>query len=901
MKLISFCDPTSNLTSVWFNKGFSPCFFYTLFPSLLLAISLIFGLSQLFFYRKYAIRLESYQISYSPWFTIQLTLPIFLSIEALARVIIEVVVINKGVAYGYQIMCNVFLIVSWLVIVIVTYVECRWTLPSIPTRGHGLVVLVFVTLAFVIENLTFLSYFSPLWWFEERSRSNNIELGLFCARYFFTSFYFILTLCAPGTMANRPAGYQPLPGYDGDDPLISIERGIQNVNGAFQGRDRQRSTWMGFKKKMILLWPFMWPRGSLPLQFCVFVCFLLLIAGRVVNLFTPIYYKLIIDSLTITNQTEESKTGDGSTRAYTLSELQFRWDYILTYVFLWFLQGGSMGLLNGIRSFLWTWVQQYTTRAVEVRLFSHLHSLSLRWHLTRKTGEVLRIMDRGTNSINSLLNYIIFNIFPTIADIFIAIIFFLTAFNTWFAFIIFITMLVYLISTIILTEWRTKFKRDMNRLDNEMNAKAVDSLLNFETVKYYGAEAFEIERYRDAILSFQKAEWISMSSLNLLNCMQNFIITLGLLAGSLLCAWYVVDGTKGLTVGDYVLFGTYMLQLYTPLNWFGTYYRMIQQAFIDMENMFDLLKEKQEIKDAPEANELIVTRGEVEFRNVSFHYRPDHQILTNISFVVPPGKTVALVGPSGAGKSTIIRLIFRFYDIQSGSITIDGQDISKVQQRSLRSLIGVVPQDTVLFNNDIEYNIRYGRVGATSGEVEDAARVAEIHDRIMTFPEGGSDYDCDGDEYDDDDHHHPYDGDDDDDDGYSDGYKTMVGERGLKLSGGEKQRVAIARTVLKAPAFVLLDEATSALDTKTERQIQSSLAKVCENRTTIIVAHRLSTIIHADKIIVLKDGCIVESGRHEELLEIEDGVYTNMWNQQLTKQDDSPITDSFNSSQRNEG
>lgn len=349
---------------------------------------------------------------------------------------------------------------------------------------------------------------------------------------------------------------------------------------------------------------------------------------------------------------------------------------------------------------------------------------------------------------------------------------------------------------------------------------------------------------------FQTEEWKTLITLNVLNTVQNIIICVGLLIGSLLCAWMVYS-QKGLTVGDYVLFASYITQLYVPLNWFGTYYRMIQKNFIDMENMFDLMHEEQEVIDAPNAGPLSVVRGGIEFSNVSFGYSPEKIVLRNVSFSVLPGKTVAFVGPSGAGKSTIVRLLFRFYDVTDGAILVDGQNVKTVTQQSLRQAIGVVPQDTVLFNNTIKYNIQYGRVNAPEVDIMLAARSADIHDRIMTFP---------------------------------DQYETQVGERGLRLSGGEKQRVAIARTILKAPVIVLLDEATSALDTKTERNIQAALGKVCSDRTTIIVAHRLSTIIHADEICVLKDGEIVERGTHDDLL-LRDAVYAEMWNQQLQNLD----------------
>uniref|UniRef100_A0A8D0KR33 ATP binding cassette subfamily B member 6 (Langereis blood group) n=1 Tax=Strix occidentalis caurina TaxID=311401 RepID=A0A8D0KR33_STROC len=440
--------------------------------------------------------------------------------------------------------------------------------------------------------------------------------------------------------------------------------------------------------------------------------------------------------------------------------------------------------------------------------------------------------------------YIVFSIIPTIADIVIGIVYFTSVFSAWFGLIIFVCMSLYLTLTIFITEWRTKYRRDMNTRDNEAKSRAVDSLLNFETVKYYNAESYEVNRFNDAIIKYQVSEWKVSASLGLLNQTQNLVIGLGLLAGSLLCAYFVTENK--LQVGDFVLFGTYIIQLYTPLNWFGTYYRMIQNSFVDMENMFELFHEEQEVKDAVNAGDLRLEAGRIEFENVHFSYMDGKEILQDVSFSVMPGQTLALVGPSGSGKSTIIRLLFRFYDVWGGCIRIDGQDISQVKQASLRAHIGVVPQDTVLFNDTIANNIRYGRILATDQEVQEAARAADIHDRILSFP---------------------------------DGYNTQVGERGLKLSGGEKQRVAIARTILKGPCIILLDEATSALDTETERNIQASLAKVCAHRTTIVVAHRLSTVVGADQILVLKDGRIVERGRHEELLQ-KGGVYASMWLQQ---------------------
>uniref|UniRef100_A0A672GPE5 ATP-binding cassette, sub-family B (MDR/TAP), member 6a n=1 Tax=Salarias fasciatus TaxID=181472 RepID=A0A672GPE5_SALFA len=447
-------------------------------------------------------------------------------------------------------------------------------------------------------------------------------------------------------------------------------------------------------------------------------------------------------------------------------------------------------------------------------------------------------------------------IFPTIADIVISIIYFITYFNAWFGLIVFVCMTLYLTLTIIITEWRTKYRRDMNLQDNNAKSKAVDSLLNFETVKYYNAESYEVGRFEGAILKYQASEWKTQASLAFLNQTQNLIIGSGLLAGSLLCAYFVTEGK--FQVGDFVLFGTYIIQLYTPLNWFGTYYRMIQNSFIDMESMFQLFEEEEEVKDAVNAGNLLYQLGKIEFENVYFSYVDGKEILKDVSFTVLPGQTVALVGQSGSGKSTIIRLLFRFYDVQGGCIRIDGQDISKVKQVSLRAHIGVVPQDTVLFNDTIRDNIRYGRISASDREVEEAAVAADIHDKITTFPEG---------------------------------YDTQVGERGLKLSGGEKQRVAIARTILKAPQIILLDEATSALDTQTERNIQASLAKVCTNRTTVVVAHR-----------TVNTGVLSLSpplGRHEELL-LKGGLYADMWLKQQQVQDSDSSSDTETKDRKSE-
>ncbi|KAL3271020.1 hypothetical protein HHI36_021520 [Cryptolaemus montrouzieri] len=821
-KYIDFCPLNISIWDVWLDHGVSQCFMETFTASILFVFLFIAGTIQMCMYRKYGSEVSPIHLIGSKLYCLQIFVILMIPILEVTRFVLQLTVLHDKNLYGYMLVSLVLTLLTFLYCLWILRVERHYMLPSVPTRGHGIVLLLFWTMVFVAENLAFLNLGQDSWWFHLQTFEDKIEMGLFVVRYISSMLMFVLGLKAPGIMQN-------IDYFNLHDTTRNLRLPQNNEN---------RSTWNNFWRKIRTLSPFLWPKKDFCLQFRVVFCFLLLAGGRVINLYVPIYNKLIVDSMTPHGKNQDEA-------------LRFRWDWILLYVLFKFLQGGGtggMGLLNNFRSFLWIRIQQYTTREVEVELFRHLHSLSLRWHLSRKTGEVLRVMDRGTDSINNLLNYILFSIVPTIVDILIAVVFFVTAFNVWFGLIVFVTMVLYIILTIAITEWRTKFQRRMNLADNETRARSVDSLLNFETVKYYGAEQYEVDAYREAILKFQKEEWLSSITLNILNTVQNVIICGGLLIGSLLCVHMVVE-THELTVGDYVLFASYIVQLYVPLNWFGSYYRAIQKNFVDMENMFDLLKEDQEVIDAPGAGPIVVKRGTVEFNNVSFGYLPEKLILKNVTFTVPSGKTIALVGPSGSGKSTIIRLLFRFYDVETGNILVDGQNIKTVTQDSLRSAIGVVPQDTVLFNNSIRYNIKYGRLTATDADIIEAARGADIHDKILTFV---------------------------------DAYDTQVGERGLRLSGGEKQRVAIARTLLKAPQIVLLDEATSALDTQTERNIQESLNRMCANRTTIIVAHRLSTIIHADEILVLQDGEIMERGKHEHLIG-QDGIYASMWRQQLDK------------------
>ena len=573
--------------------------------------------------------------------------------------------------------------------------------------------------------------------------------------------------------------------------------------------------------------PYLWPEGHPGLKARVVFAMLALVLSKVVTVATPYAFKYATDALT--------GKADVATTAITV---------VVFLVLAYGVGRIMMVLLAQIRDAIFAKVSQRAVRELAVRTFRHLHALSLKFHLERRTGGLARIVSRGTMGIDTVLRFSLFNTFPTILEIAFVAGILAWSYGWLYALVILATVLAYVWFTYAATEWRINIRRDMNAADTEANTKAVDSLLNFETVKYFGNEEHETKRYAVSMDIYEKAAVKTWVSLAVLNSGQAVIYSAGLTIVMVMSALAVRAGHA--TVGDFVMINALMIQLYMPLNFIGSSYREIKQGLIDVEQMFTLLKVNAEIKDKPGARPLVVKDAEVVFENVNFAYDPERPILRDLSLRVPPGKTVAIVGPSGAGKSTISRLLYRFYDVTSGQVLIDGQDIANVTQTSLRAAIGMVPQDTVLFNDTIRYNIRYGRPDATDQEVEDAARMAQIHDFVMSLPKG---------------------------------YDSLVGERGLKLSGGEKQRVSIARTILKGPPILILDEATSALDSFTEHQIQEALRKVSENRTTLVIAHRLSTVVDADEIIVLERGQVAERGTHAELL-AQGGIYAAMWNRQ---------------------
>jgi ABC-type transport system involved in Fe-S cluster assembly fused permease/ATPase subunit len=587
------------------------------------------------------------------------------------------------------------------------------------------------------------------------------------------------------------------------------------------------------------LWPYIWPGDRVDLKMRVVWSVVLLLLAKVATLAVPFTFKWAIDALTGADSAPVQPSN------WTLWLIASPLLMTLSYGALRVL----MAALTQWRDGIFAGVAMHAVRKLAYLTFVHMHELSLRFHLERKTGGLTRVLERGRNGIETIVRMVIVQLVPTIVEVSLLMVVLLWKFDWRYVAATLATVVIYMYYTYVATEWRIGIRRTMNESDTEANTKAIDSLLNYETVKYFGAEEREAARYDGTMARYEQASVKAYTSLAILNAGQAIIFTAGLTATMVLSAIGVRSGQN--TVGDFVMVNAMLIQLYQPLNFMGMVYREIKQGIIDIEMMFNVLLRNPEIKDIPAAAPLIVTSGTVRFDNVQFAYDPDRQILKGLSFEVPAGKTVAIVGPSGAGKSTISRLLFRLYDVSSGRILIDGQDIRNVTQASLRGSIGMVPQDTVLFNDTIRYNIRYGRWDASDQEVEEAARLAQIDGFIRMSPKG---------------------------------YETQVGERGLKLSGGEKQRVAIARTILKGPPILVLDEATSALDSHTEREIQDELERVSRNRTSLVIAHRLSTIVGADEIIVLDQGRIAERGTHSQLL-ATGGLYASMWNRQREAQE----------------
>ncbi len=573
------------------------------------------------------------------------------------------------------------------------------------------------------------------------------------------------------------------------------------------------------------LLPYLWPKNA-GLRMRVFLSLASMMLGIAATAYFPLLMGQVTDQLAVK---PASKLVIGTTLALVTAYVAAR---ILMQAF------------GQLRDGIFAKVLYHAMREVAVKTFAHIHALSLRFHLERKTGGLSRVIDRGIKGIDTLLSFALFSVFPTIFQLLLFTLIMVVKLNWWVAIVTLAMVVVYTWFTFAVTRWRVAFRREMNQSDTDANTKAVDSLLNFETVKYFNNEGHETRRFDRSMEKYSAASIQSQISLSILNTGQAAIMAVGMGAVMLLTALGIKDGH--FTVGDFVMANAILMQLYQPLNLLGTVYREITQSLVDMDAMFRLLRQPGEVKDKPGAPPLAVRGGEIRFDNVVFSYDPERIVLKGISFTVPAGKTVAVVGPSGAGKSTISRILYRFYDIKSGSVTIDGQDIRDVTQTSLRAAIGIVPQDTVLFNDTVKYNIAYGRIGANEADIKEAARLAQIDKFITLLPMG---------------------------------YESMVGERGLKLSGGEKQRVAIARTILKNPPILMLDEATSALDTGTEREIQGALNQVSQGRTTLVIAHRLSTVIDADEILVLDHGQIIERGRHGELLALN-GHYALMWNKQ---------------------
>ena len=582
--------------------------------------------------------------------------------------------------------------------------------------------------------------------------------------------------------------------------------------------------------------PFLWPKNEVEIRTRVVIALGCLLIGRTANVYGPIVLKDLIDGLSalIPGTDGVDIAGAG----------------LLGLVLLYGLTVMLPGLLTEIRAAVFTPVSEFAQRTIGIRAFEHLHHLSMRFHLDRHTGGLSRAIERGTRAMQQIVGLFAFNIGPTLFEIFVVCLYLGYGYPLKYVGVILVAIACYILFTLFFTEWRTKFRRKMVAEESRAMTIGVDSLLNFETVKYFGNEQYESKRYDHALKEYMGAAVKSQTTLGVLNGGQLLVRVCCQIAILVIA---IDDYSNGmLTIGEVVMLNTFMLQLFIPLGFLGSSYRMIRQALVDMEFLFQLLDLEPEIRDKANATDLEVRDGEVQFTGVNFGYEPERSVLSDVSFTIAPGTTTAIVGPSGAGKSTLSRLLYRFYDVNAGKVAVDGNNVADVTQASLRSAVGIVPQDTVLFNDTIAYNIRYGRPDATEQEVFDAARLASIHEFVLSLPKG---------------------------------YETRVGERGLKLSGGEKQRVAIARTVLKNPPVLVLDEATSALDIGTEREIQAALKEVSKNRTTMVIAHRLSTIVHADEILVMDKGSIVERGSHNELLALE-GVYSVMWRRQKEAADE---------------
>ncbi len=587
-----------------------------------------------------------------------------------------------------------------------------------------------------------------------------------------------------------------------------------------------RNDWATLKTLLPYLWQWKWR---------VLFALSCLVGAKLANVGVPLVLKQLIDSLTITP-------------SHPASVMVLPVGVLLAYGALRL----STTVFTELREFFFAKVTQRAVRTIALKVFRHLHALSLRFHLNRQTGGVTRDIERGTRAISSLVSYTLFSILPTLVEIALVLGYLSLQYDLWFSAITLIALVAYIAFTVIVTEWRTHFRRTMNDLDSKANTRAIDSLLNYETVKYFGNEDYEARRYDEGLQRYEGAAIRSQTSLTLLNTGQSLIIAVAVTLILWRATLGVINGS--MTLGDLVLVNAFMIQLYIPLNFLGVVYREIKQSMADMEKMFNLLDQHREVADAPDAQPLQVRAAQLQFRQVDFSYEKKRQILFDVDFTVEAGTTTAVVGHSGSGKSTLARLLFRFYDVDRGEILIDGQDLRSVTQASLRAAIGIVPQDTVLFNDSIAYNIAYGRPGASQEEIVAAARAAYIHDFIISLP---------------------------------DGYDTVVGERGLKLSGGEKQRVAIARTLLKNPAILVFDEATSALDSRAEQAIQAQLKEIARERTTLVIAHRLSTIADAHQILVMEQGRIIERGTHAALL-MAGGAYAQMWERQRARQDDEP-------------